>query len=66
MKKRTLLLGFAALTFCAASFAGTPNNMQVWLKNGEQKAFDINEVDSVTFGVTPQITYESLTENTMP
>ncbi|MBO7607123.1 MAG: hypothetical protein J6T28_05850 [Paludibacteraceae bacterium] len=66
MKKRTLLLGFAALTISAASFAGTPNNMQVWLKNGEQKAFDINEVDSVTFGVTPQITYESLTENTMP
>ena len=65
MNKR-ILIGFAALTFSAISFAGTPNNMQVWLKNGEQKAFDINEVDSVTFGVTPQITYESLTENTMP
>lgn len=66
MKKRTLLLGFAALTISAASFAGTPDKMQVWLKDGEPKIFDIDQVDSVTFGTykNPEIT--PLTENFMP
>lgn len=66
MKKRTLLLGFAALTISAASFAGTPDKMQVWLKDGEPKIFDIDQVDSVTFGTykNPEITL--LTENFMP
>ena len=36
------------------SFAGTPDNMQVWLKNGEHSVFDISQVDSVTFGVDQQ------------
>ncbi|MBO7507462.1 MAG: hypothetical protein J6T67_08790 [Paludibacteraceae bacterium] len=50
MKKRLIITGFSALLLCGASFAETPNNMQVWLKNGEQQVFDINQVDSVTFG----------------
>ena len=66
MKRRTLLIGFSALVLSLASFAGTPDNMQVWLKNGEQRVFDINQVDSVTFGVTQQQEYQPLTENTMP
>ena len=66
MDKRTLLIGFAALTSCLASFAGTPENMQVWLKNGEYSVFDISQVDSVTFGTSPQQEYTPLTENTMP
>ncbi|MBO4805142.1 MAG: hypothetical protein J5554_03810 [Paludibacteraceae bacterium] len=66
MKKRTLLLGFAALTLSAASFAETPNSMLVWLKNGEQKSFYINEVDSVTFGTYKIPDFLPLTENFMP
>ena len=66
MGKRTLLIGFSALVLSLASFAGTPDNMLIWLKNGEQRAFDINQVDSVTFGVTQQQEYQPLTENTMP
>ena len=66
MGKRTLLIEFAALALSLASFAGTPDNMQVWLKNGEQRVFDINQVDSVTFGVTQQQEYQPLTENTLP
>ena len=66
MGKRTLLIGFASLATSLASFAGTPDNMQVWLKNGEQRVFDINQVDSVTFGVTQQQEYQPLTENTLP
>ena len=66
MKKRTLLLGFAALTLSAASFAETPNSMLVWLKNGEQKSFYINEVDSVTFGIYKIPDFLPLTENFMP
>ena len=56
MKKRQIITGFSALLLCAASFAETPNNMQVWLKNGEREMFDINQVDSVTFGesLTPE------------
>ena len=38
MKKKALLIGFSALATSLASFAGTPDNMQVWLKNGEQRA----------------------------
>ncbi len=64
--EKSLLVGFAALTFCAASFAETPSNMQVWLKNGEQQVFNINEVDSVTFGKVQDVVYKPLTENTMP
>ncbi len=66
MGKRTLLIGFTALASSLASFAGTPDNMQVWLKNGEQRVFEINQVDSVTFGAIPQQEYTPLTENTMP
>ena len=66
MDKRTLLIGFAAVASCLASFAGTPENMQVWLKNGEYSVFDISQVDSVTFGTSPQQEYTPLTENTMP
>ena len=66
MKKKALLIGFAALASCLASFAGTPENMQVWLKNGEYSVFDISQVDSVTFGTSPQQEYTPLTENTMP
>ena len=65
MEKR-LLVGFAALTFCAASFAEAPNSMQVWLKNGEQKVFEISQVDSVTFGESPQSTYKPLNDWTFP
>ena len=64
--EKSLLVGFAALTFCAASFAETPSNMQVWLKNGEQQVFNINEVDSVTFGAVQDVVYKPLSENTMP
>ncbi|MCR5496222.1 MAG: hypothetical protein K6F48_00080 [Paludibacteraceae bacterium] len=63
---KSLLVGFAALTFCAASFAETPSNMQVWLKNGEQQVFNIDEVDSVTFKRFPGEVYQPLLENTMP
>ena len=66
MKKRTLLISFSALALSLASFAGTPDNMQVWLKNGEQRTFDIKQVDSVTFGVAQQQEHNLLTENTMP
>ena len=66
MKKKTLLIVFSALATSLASFAGTPDNMQVWLKNGEQRVFEINQVDSVTFGAIPQQEYTPLTENTMP
>lgn len=64
--KKGLLVGFAALTFCAATFAETPNRMQVWLKNGEQQVFNIDEVDSVTFRRFPGEVYQPLLENTMP
>lgn len=66
MKKKALLIGIAALATSLASFAGTPDNMQVWLKNGEHSVFDISQVDSVTFGVTQQQEYQPLTENIMP
>ena len=66
MDKRTLLIGFAALATSLASFADTPENMQVWLKNGEHSIFDISQVDSVTFGTSPQQEFTLLTENTMP
>ncbi|MCR5496226.1 MAG: hypothetical protein K6F48_00100 [Paludibacteraceae bacterium] len=66
MKKKALLIVFSALATSLASFAGTPENMQVWLKNGEYSVFDINQVDSVTFGTSPQQEYTPLTENTMP
>lgn len=56
MKKRLIVTGFSALVLCAASFAETPDKMQVWLKNGEQQVFDVSQVDSVTFGerLTPE------------
>ena len=56
MNKKQIITGVSALLLCAASFAETPDRMQVWLKNGEQQVFDINQVDSVTFGerVTPE------------
>ena len=66
MKKKALLIGIAALATSLASFAGTPENMQVWLKNGEYSVFDISQVDSVTFGTSPQQEYTPLNENTMP
>ncbi|MBO7608151.1 MAG: hypothetical protein J6T28_11150 [Paludibacteraceae bacterium] len=56
MKKRQIITGFSALLLCAASFAEKPNNMQVWLKNGEREMFDISQVDSISFGesLTPE------------
>ena len=56
MNKKQIITGVSALLLCAASFAETPDRMQVWLKNGEQQVFDINQVDSITFGerVTPE------------
>ncbi|MBP5482249.1 MAG: hypothetical protein J6Y22_10915 [Paludibacteraceae bacterium] len=56
MKKRQIITGFSALLLCAASFAEKPNNMQVWLKNGEREMFDISHVDSISFGesLTPE------------
>ena len=66
MKKKALLIVFSALAISLASFAGTPENMQVWLKNGEYSVFDISQVDSVTFGVVQQEEPPQLTENTMP
>lgn len=56
MNKKQIITGVSALLLCAASFAETPDKMQVWLKNGEQQVFDIDQVDSVTFGerLTPE------------
>lgn len=60
--REIIIMGFSALLLSAASFAETPNNMQVWLKNGERQTFEINQVDSVTFGETPIGDFKPLNE----
>ena len=66
MKKKNLLLGFMALSLGAITATGEPYDMQVWLKNGDQKSFDVSQVDSVTFGTSQQPGYDHLTMNTLP
>ena len=66
MSKRNFVLGIATLTFSVASFAETPYSMQVWLKNGEQQVYEINQVDSITFGESSQSVYKPLNDWTFP
>ncbi|MBP5423199.1 MAG: hypothetical protein J6Y78_12235 [Paludibacteraceae bacterium] len=66
MSKRNFVLGIATLTFSVASFAETPYSMQVWLKNGEQQVYEINQVDSITFGESYQSVYKPLNDWTFP
>ena len=66
MKKEILLLGALTLSLSAFATGGVPDNMQVWLKNGEQRSFEISQVDSVTFGGSQSSEYTPLTVNTLP
>ncbi|MBO4807134.1 MAG: hypothetical protein J5554_13995 [Paludibacteraceae bacterium] len=67
MNRKQIITGLSFLTFCVASIADTPRSMQVWLKSGEQKVFDLTEVDSVTFVENfEEDSQVSLTENTFP
>ena len=66
MKKKNLLLGVLTLLLGAVTATGEPYDMQVWLKNGDQKTFDVSQVDSVTFGTSHQSEYDHLTVNTLP
>ncbi|MBR5972545.1 MAG: hypothetical protein IK017_07830 [Paludibacteraceae bacterium] len=65
MNKKQFIAGLLCCSFVATAFAVTPNNMQIWLKDGGQQVFDISEVDSVTFGEAQQPEYRPLMENTM-
>ncbi len=62
MKKNQLVTALIVGASCLGLFANTPNNMQVWLKNGEQQVFEIDQVDSVTFGVIQQEEFKPLND----
>lgn len=66
MNKKHFITGLFCCSVIATAFAVTPDNMQVWLKDGSQQVFNISEVDSVTFSETQQSGYKRLTENTLP
>ena len=62
MKKNQLVTALVVGASCLGLFANTPMNMQVWLKNGEQQVFEIDQVDSVTFGVAQQEEFKPLND----
>ncbi len=62
MRNKGLITGLGTLLICTAIYADTPYNLHVWLKNGELKTYDINQVDSVTFVDSHQTTYKPLNE----
>lgn len=62
MKKNQLVTALVIGASCLGLFANTPMNMQVWLKNGEQQVFEIDQVDSVTFGVAQQEEFKPLND----
>lgn len=62
MKKRFIITFLSSFWLSMASFAGTPDNMNVWLKNGDKQVFSIGDVDSVTFGVNPLGDFKPLSE----
>lgn len=66
MNKKHFITGLFCCSVITTAFAVTPDNMQVWLKDGSQQVFNISEVDSVTFSETQQSGYKRLTENTLP
>ena len=62
MRNKCFITGLGTLLICTAIYADTPYNLHVWLKNGELKTYDINQVDSVTFVDSHQTTYKPLNE----
>ncbi|MBR0503579.1 MAG: hypothetical protein IJJ77_10100 [Paludibacteraceae bacterium] len=62
MRNKGLITGLGTILISAAIYADTPYNLHVWLKNGELKTYDINQVDSVTFVDSHQTTYKPLNE----
>ena len=62
MKKRFIITFLSSFLLSMVSFANTPNNMNVWLKNGDKQVFSISDVDSVTFGVNPLGDFKPLSE----
>lgn len=66
MGKKLLLLGLSAILASANSYGDSSKSMQVWLKNGEQESFYVNDVDSITFGIYTEHPYVELNEWTMP
>ncbi|MBR0503061.1 MAG: hypothetical protein IJJ77_07440 [Paludibacteraceae bacterium] len=64
MKKIVFILSL--FSCCISFYANTPNDMQIWLKNGEQEHFNISQVDSITFSMAQQQEDDLLNKNTMP
>lgn len=62
MKNKCFITGLGTILVCTAIYADTPNNLQVWLKNGEMKTYDISQVDSITFKESYEQTYKPLNE----
>ncbi len=62
MKKNKLITALVVGASCLGLFANTPMNMQVWLKNGEQQVYEIDQIDSVTFGVIQQEEFKPLND----
>lgn len=62
MRNKCFITGLGTLLICTAIYADTPYNLHVWLKNGESKTYDINQVDSITFKDSHQTTYKPLNE----
>lgn len=62
MRNKGLITGLGIILISAAIYADTPYNLHVWLKNGELKTYDINQVDSITFKDSHQTTYKPLNE----
>lgn len=62
MKKNFIITFLPSFLLSMVSFANTPNNMNVWLKNGDKQVFSIGDVDSVTFGVNPLGDFKPLSD----